>query len=217
MGTSDFLVEILRYDKKTTSYKMALLRAINDFIFDKHDYIDAQKDNIAIALDDLARLWVAYYWPFVNRDRPIFQGIQTTRNGVVAQDISFRFALTNLKEKASGISADLSLASGGYKLLSEAFTGPEIFPSFEQALKEIQKALLMPIRYVGQGEWAIFSKPQWLSDLPLRTQVIHPFPRPNQKFIVISSSLWKAFYELSYLLEAICIHECFCQSKNRPL
>ncbi|MFM6909295.1 MAG: hypothetical protein ACKPKW_09185, partial [Dolichospermum sp.] len=64
---------ILKHDTKVTSYKIALLRAINDIVLSFPDLRNFQTD-VAIPLKLLAQFWVAYYWPFVNPDSPIYQG-----------------------------------------------------------------------------------------------------------------------------------------------
>jgi len=64
---------ILRHDNKLTSYKIALLRALNDVVFAYPDLRHSKQD-VAIPLRILAESWVAYYWPFVDPRAPIQQG-----------------------------------------------------------------------------------------------------------------------------------------------
>lgn len=56
---------ILKHDRKVTSYKLALIRAITDVVL---SFPDAGTHGlpIAIPLRILAEYWVAYYWPFVD-------------------------------------------------------------------------------------------------------------------------------------------------------
>lgn len=65
------LATILKHDTKTTSYKIALLRAINDVVL---LYPATQGQDVAVPLSRLAELWVAYYWPFADAQAPIYQG-----------------------------------------------------------------------------------------------------------------------------------------------
>ncbi len=58
---------ILKHDAKVTSYKIALLRAINDVALNFHDLRNVERD-VAVPLRILAQFWVAYYWSFVKSD-----------------------------------------------------------------------------------------------------------------------------------------------------
>ncbi|MBE9064466.1 hypothetical protein [cf. Phormidesmis sp. LEGE 11477] len=87
---------ILKHDSKTTSYKIALLRAINDMVL---TYLDLRTFHlpVAIPLKLLAKFWVAYYWPFVDAALPIQQGQRATRKGKTQNDMAFRPALSGLR------------------------------------------------------------------------------------------------------------------------
>ena len=88
---------ILKHDTKVTSYKIALLRAINDIVLSFPDMHSREKD-VAVPLRMLAELWIAYYWPFVDAQQPILQGQRIDRDGHRRNDMSFRPALTNLRQ-----------------------------------------------------------------------------------------------------------------------
>ena len=64
---------ILRHDSKVTSYKIALLRAINDVVLAYPD-VPTRNETVAIPLRLLADRWIAYYWPFADPYAPILQG-----------------------------------------------------------------------------------------------------------------------------------------------
>ena len=87
---------ILRHDKKVNSYKLALIRAINDVVLSYPDLAQTGKD-IAVPLRRLAEYWLAYYWPFVDPISPIFQGPRAKHGSVLRNDLAFRPALTDLK------------------------------------------------------------------------------------------------------------------------
>lgn len=58
---SDKLISsILKHDSKQNSYKIALLRSINDVVLAYPD-ISSYGQDVAIPLTMLARYWVAYY------------------------------------------------------------------------------------------------------------------------------------------------------------
>jgi hypothetical protein len=52
---------ILRHDTKVTSYKIALLRAINDVVLAFPDALSGDHD-VAVPLGLLADHWIAYYF-----------------------------------------------------------------------------------------------------------------------------------------------------------
>ncbi|WP_216689219.1 hypothetical protein [Hymenobacter siberiensis] len=90
------IATILKHDNKTTSYKIALLRAINDVVLMYPD-VARQGQPVAVPLSRLAELWVAYYWPFADAQQPIYQGARAIRDEATRNDIAFRPALTNLR------------------------------------------------------------------------------------------------------------------------
>lgn len=80
---------ILRHDDKQTSYKIALLRAINDIALTFPDMHTLGRD-VAIPLRVLADAWIGYYWPFVDPDAPIYQGPRARRGEALRNDMGFR-------------------------------------------------------------------------------------------------------------------------------
>jgi hypothetical protein len=71
---------ILKHDSKVTSYKIALLRSINDVVMSYPD-LTTFKKNVAVPLRILARYWLAYYWPFFDDCEMILQGPRAMRGG----------------------------------------------------------------------------------------------------------------------------------------
>jgi|GEM_PF-6640629 len=93
--TSDKVIStILKHDTKVTSYKIALLRAINDVVLTYPDLRTYQSD-VAVPLKLLAEFWVAYYWSFVDPDSPIQQGQKAKRQGQTINDMAFKVASMN--------------------------------------------------------------------------------------------------------------------------
>lgn len=72
MSGHQTIATILRHDAKTTSYKIALLRAINDVVLAFPD-LAQQEHDVAVPLRMQAENWIAYFWPFVG-GKPIYQG-----------------------------------------------------------------------------------------------------------------------------------------------
>jgi hypothetical protein len=59
------LSTILKHDAKVTSYKIALLRALNDTALSFPELRPGEPGTL-IPLRLLAERWVTYYWPFVD-------------------------------------------------------------------------------------------------------------------------------------------------------
>nr|MBA3470135.1 hypothetical protein [Herpetosiphonaceae bacterium] len=167
---------ILRHDRKVTSYKIALVRAINDVALSFPDLAGAGQD-VAIPLWMLAEWWIAYYWPFVGNE-PIRQGPQAQSGATVTNDMAFRPALTSLRRAWEATTSTLSPAAEGFVVRSEmriprrhAAYPPTVLTAYTQALKAITKALAMPIRYAGPAsqQWSIFPKPCAFAAMPEAT------------------------------------------------
>ena len=162
---------ILKHDAKVTSYKIALLRAINDVALSFPDLRNYQTD-IAIPLRVLAEFWVAYYWPFVHPDRPIWQGQRSYQGDKLRNDMSFRPQLSAFRQQWEQAIGGLSNSSDGFYIINElrvlrrrAVYPHKLLNSYTQALSAITKALEMPIRHAGLGEWKVFAKPVCYSEL----------------------------------------------------
>lgn len=203
---------ILTHDKRTNSYKLALIRSINDVVLSYPDLLRTGKD-VVVPLKKLAEYWLAYYWPFTDPQDPIVQGPRSRRDGALRNDISFRPALTSLRyawEQSFGASR----ASDGFLLTAElrvpriATTyAPEIQSRFDAALDSIERAVRYPIQYAGPGgtQHAIFPPPQPAASWP--DAIVVPCTSPRESSVLIEASLWAAFQDLSLWVEALCIHE----------
>ena len=89
--SSQVIATILRHDSKVTSYKIALLRSINNTVTTFPDLRTCQQD-VAVPLRLLAE-----FWGFVDADRPIAQGQHSQRDGKTRNDMSFRPALSQFR------------------------------------------------------------------------------------------------------------------------
>jgi hypothetical protein len=197
---------ILKHDRKQNSYKIALLRAINDVVL---AYPDLPTDHdIAIPLRLLADRWIAYYWPFADSEEPIYQGAR--RDG--ANDIAFRPELETLR--AFWDQHQLNHApSDGFWLVQDLTISRrrttyshELLRSYEAAQKKIVHALQQPIRYAGPSEYSVFQKPDTASELGPTVQRL-PGSGEHELCLVVSQDLWDTFLHMSLWVEALCIHE----------
>ena len=213
---------ILKHDTKVTTYKIALLRAVNDTVLSFPDLAIFQKD-IAVPLWFLARFWFAYYWPFVHPETPILQGPRAARGDRLANDMAFRHDLTAFRILWEDLWHGASQPSDGFFIINE-FRIPrkrrafplDLVTAYDRAVHSISNALKMPIRYAGPGQWTVFEKPAPYGRLQDRTVPI-PGTRPEDPCLVIPHPLWQAFQQISLYVEALCIHEwcLFTEQVNR--
>ncbi|SRR5579883_635947 len=203
---------ILKHDNKVTSYKIALLRAINDVVLSFPD-LRNPKANVAVPLRVLAQFWVAYYWPFVKSGAPIWQGLRSTSGKQLRNDMAFRPQLTELRHQWEQVIGGVSSSSDGFFLINELRvprkyqTYPKsLHQAYEDTLTKISQAIEMPIRYAGPDNWTVFAKPAKCADLDNQVVLI-PGTQSQDKCLVIQADLWQTFQEMSVWVEALCIHE----------
>ena len=203
---------ILKHDSKVTSYKIALLRAINDVVLTYPDLRTYQSD-VAVPLKLLAEFWVAYYWPFVDPDRHIQQGQRAQRQGQTINDMAFRPALTELRRQWEQVIGGLKNPADGFFLINELRSPRKhqrypqpLIDAYQTAIAAIARTIEMPIRYAGPGEWSVFEKPQAYNQVASRTVAV-PGTRVKDRCLIIPLDLWATFRQMSLWVEALCIHE----------
>ena len=214
---------ILRQDRKVTSYKIALVRAINDVALAFPD-LATTRQAVAIPLWMLAEWWIAYYWPFVGTD-PIRQGPQAHSGEGRTNDMAFRPALTHLRQTWEETTATASLPAEGFIVRSElrvprrfASTPSSVRTAYTQARTAITKTLEMPIRYAGPSsqQWSIFPKPCRFSAMPEHTVPV-PGTDPTDVCVRIDGVLWHSFCQMTLWIEALCLHEwCLLSEAVQP-
>jgi hypothetical protein len=208
--SGSILSTILKHDRKQNSYKIALLRAINDVVLSFPEMRTFQRD-VAVPLSLLASYWVAYYWAFVDPQRPIMQGNQAKHVSGLKQDMSFRRDLTELRTLWEQ-DVNTTSAADGFFLVHElriprkqATFSRELVTTYNSVIRKVKKAIRQPIQYAGPGQWEIFAPPNKLSDLA--DVVAVPGTALDDDCLVISADLWQQFRDLSLWIEALCIHE----------
>ena len=202
-SVNQLLSTILRHDRKQNSYKIALVRAINDIVLN-YPLVDATQD-VAIPLRLLADKWIAYYWPFVAKDTAVKQGNVAKHKN----DISFRPELTKLRNLWESSHATFGPQEGFFltDLMSSAKSKDSVLEkAYALANRKIMTALRQPIQYAGEGEWNIFAKPVKAKDCAKEFERL-PSTKDTDNVLIISKALWSGFQELSLWIEALCIHE----------
>lgn len=203
---------ILKHDAKVTSYKIALLRAINDIVLSFPDLQTFNQD-VAIPLWALARFWIAYYWPFVEKSSPIMQGPRSMRDGKLTNDMSFRDEISAFRAEWEKTWQEISHPSDGFLAINELRiprkrrTYPvALLKAYSSAVGSISEAIKMPVRHAGPGQWTVFDKPVRYGQLQ-GSVVSIPQTRSNDACLVIRADLWRTFQQMSLYIEALCIHE----------
>lgn len=210
MSSASIIIStILKHDSKVTSYKIALLRAINDVVLSFPDLRNLQCD-VAVPLRVLAQFWVAYYWSFVKPSEPIWQGQHSSSRN----DISFRPQLTKLRCEWKSIVGGTSNPSDGFFLINELRV-PRKYQNYPESLQQAYSSTItaisekieeMPVKHAGPGNWTVFAKPMKFTELNSQVVAI-PSTQAQDKCLVIKAELWQTFQEMSLWIEALCIHE----------
>jgi hypothetical protein len=208
------LSTILKHDTKVTSYKIALLRAINDTALAFPEQPGHGQD-VAVPLRMLAERWAAYYWPFVSPQNPVLQGPRPGGPAGGKNDMAFRQGLTAFRQSWEALHPGLTQPSDGHLAVQEMrlprrrkLCPAPVQGAYETALSQIGETLKMPIRYAGPGgsEWAVFPKPRRASELPGPVRLL-PGAGAHEVSLLVAGPLWQGFLELSLWLEALCVHE----------
>lgn len=211
---SKIISSILKHDSKQTSYKIALVRAINDIALSYPEMNFPDRD-IAVPLRLIAEFWLAYYYPFVDPVNPIYQGARATRAGKLSNDISFRHAITHFRELWQHHYGGIRNPADGFYAINElrlprnqATYPPDLHAAYISAVKAIARTVEMPIRYAGPSglEWSVFDRPRRFSEITYPVFGI-PGTQHTDTCLIIKRELWQAFRTLSMWIEALCIHE----------
>lgn len=208
----EVIATILRHDAKLTSYKLALVRAVNDAALAFPDVAPVD-GRVAIPLRLLAASWAAFYWPFVSEDAPIAQGRPAERDGLRRLDIAFRPHLTRFRarwERVTGGPADPAdgfAAVGELRIPRRRATYPaDLLALYDDALDAIARAIPYPIKHAGPGEWAVFPRPARIDRLPPGTVAV-PGSAPSDVCLAVPAALWRTFRAMALWVDALCIHE----------
>ncbi len=142
----DRVEAIINRDRKTSTYKFALLRALSEIATNGPSMATPVGDGtVRIPLDEVALLWAMYYWPLMEGESPIRQN----RNG--RGPVRFQTplqALINAYQPFNGLSAYLVQARSGR-------VPNALRAQHREAMKEIKTALKTgPISFAGNHEFS---------------------------------------------------------------
>jgi hypothetical protein len=212
VSSSNVISTILRHDRKVTSYKIALLRAINDVAL-AFPGLGATRQPVLVPLAALAEFWIAYYWPFVDPEQPIWQGPRNRRQHGLNNDMAFRRELADLRSAWEEMWGLKTVPSDGYVVMNEmriprkrAKYAAEFQAMYDLTINTISRTIEYPIRYAGQDQWTVFERPIKYQPTPQQGIAI-PGTRTGDRSLVIATEIWHLFQDLSLWIEALCLHE----------
>lgn len=213
------LASVLRYDRKLNTYKLALVRSLNDAALAFPD-VRADGNPVAVPLRYLAAAWVAYYWPFCDPTAPIYQGPRVTRDGRLRNDITFRPAIERLRRAWEALVGPTRPSDGFFvkdelhaprkrRMCATTAAGDELVRAFDAAVAQAGRAALYPIRYAGPGgsQWTVFPRPVSAGTAKQQGANLLPGTAATDLCVLVPAGLWQVFQELSLWVEALCIHE----------
>lgn len=158
----DRIESVLRNDRKTASYKLALLRAFCD-IAEQDDHAVEWNPNgtIAMPVMRIAELWLAYYWPLLSTPDLIPQN-NSEAKGI--NSIAFRAQLESLIQLASThFHIQNASAQELFSVFMLAWKANKLPKELQQQLKrtlsKIRSAIINgPVRFASGGEMFTHNK-----------------------------------------------------------
>jgi len=142
----DRVEAIINRDKKTSTYKFALLRALSEIATNSPSLAAPVGDGtVRIPLDEVALLWAMYYWPLLEGNPPIQQN-KNGRGPIRIQEPLRQ--LISAYQPLNGLSAYLAQVRAGRV--------PDDLRSLHRgAIREIRTALKTgPITHAGDNEFS---------------------------------------------------------------
>jgi len=168
----DKIEGILNRDKKYATYKLALFRALCDLALTDFRQVRWEGNhNVSVAVDDVARKWLQYYWPLFEVPDTFIPQKRGERLGV-GKKIAFRGEMNALIAEyrdlngLSGLLLDLKNPTGR-KIVS---------PSYRKALSKIRTAIKDgPVVFAGGS---------------LETGTVFAYDKSTRR-IVFSADIWR--------------------------
>jgi ubiquinone/menaquinone biosynthesis C-methylase UbiE len=173
--------EIISRDKKTSTYKFALLRALCEISrYEQHVVTWYRDGDMALVpLKRIAVRWVHYYWPLIKED------VRQTTN----ERMSFEDELKNLHFKKN----EFVLLKNELDSLSK---------EIQSLLKKVSKTIQQnPVKYSGGGNYSIF---KYMSGLD--ASVYQDLKDSEFGMIGVPLSFWRDInYFSSWIEDSLCI------------
>ncbi len=177
----DKIESIINRDRKTATYKLALLKALCDIAQRETNTVSWDgHGNVQVPVNAVVRKWTEYYWPIVSADKFIPQ-TRGEHAGFI-KPIAFRRSLTELAEHYKGM--------GGLQQFVFDRNNNKISSGAEKIVKIVRQKIRTavingPVFYAGGGN-----------------NEAKPFDyNPTSKSIVFHSDIWRELVLLGHWIE----------------
>ena len=144
----DKIEGILNRDKKTATYKLALIRALTDIASTEYNSVIWYNNNtVGVPVRSIAEKWMLYYWPLFESDKFIPQ--INGEKEICAMPVKFRKSLTGIIEQYRPQGGLSSFYNSYLNVQTDRDTANE----FENLLREIEETIRKgPVQYAGGDE-----------------------------------------------------------------
>lgn len=171
----DRIESVLRNDRKSTSYKLALLRAFCDIAEQDEAAVRWHSNGqVGVSIARIAEHWLRYYWPLLVRDFPQIGGSQRL---AFAPDLQLLIQQAEQEFHTSAMQPELLslfLTSWGQQRLPTAMHN-----QMQLVLKKIRSAIVQgPVTFASGGEMFSYDK--------------------TNKQVVVNAELWREFCLTGY-------------------
>ncbi len=137
---------VLAQDRKTATYKLALLRALCAIARNAVNPVEWHEGWVYVPMRAIAIQWLVFYWPILTA--PEFIAQIRGEHPATPKPIAFRAALVELARQTGG-------AGGLYSVLQTLDTDPH---RYDDLLKLIAQTIRKgPVTYAGGGQTPIFT------------------------------------------------------------
>lgn len=141
--------EILVNDRKTSTYKLALIRSLCAIARCESEVVRWQRDQdgqdyVRVPLSSLAVWWLKYYWPFVIQNSKVRQ--------TTGEKLAFADHMRGLPKEFTQDPQGLA------RLVDKIEGGGVIDPTVDRALNKIARTIRdQPVKYAGGGDRPLFA------------------------------------------------------------
>lgn len=199
--------DILRLGNKQNTYKIALLRSINDALLAFPDY-QSSSEGISIPIELLAEHWFSYYWPFIESEQTekIYQAPESKASDLRFRDDFVEFKNLFIDENRTNCPSD------GW-FLKDVLAGKQNNQHYSKSLKQKYIELISFIRSKG------IPKPIKYTDFLIKGRIKKPLgtalPRKEwytdrsnaYKYIHLTENQAEVFRRLYPFIESLCVRE----------
>lgn len=185
----DRIEAVLRRDRKSSTYKLALLRALTEIATTQARVVRWRRDGpggdeqVAVPLGAVADLWLEYYWQLFDSERFLPQAGGEAKAG--QHKLAFARQLDALRERFAG--------AGGLPALLSGWRQGALDPAGERLLEALRRKLQhtireQPVRYAGVSTTGALFGFQ-----PGRS-------RGEEGHVLVDASLWQEISLMSHWL-----------------